>query len=142
MSLSSRVKHSLTSKVATSCLHTPLSLRKGMRARLALVALCLILGDFAARSQGAVITTDSQQLIYDRSPKLRIQSELGGDEHQIHLTFQPQLVEDKDYTLTKKGDALVLKLLEGRKYVPRALYRCFACIDAAHRILNVIDGQF
>eukprot|EP00608_Synchroma_pusillum_P009885 CAMPEP_0198428070 /NCGR_PEP_ID=MMETSP1452-20131203/6326_1 /TAXON_ID=1181717 /ORGANISM="Synchroma pusillum, Strain CCMP3072" /LENGTH=894 /DNA_ID=CAMNT_0044148453 /DNA_START=16 /DNA_END=2700 /DNA_ORIENTATION=+ len=60
--------------------------------------------------------------IYDRSPKLRLRGDWGAvDEHTIHLKFFPNLIEDKNYLLTKQDDnVLVLKLLLGHRWAELA----------------------
>ncbi len=61
------------------------------------------------------------QVIYDKSPKLRIKgSGFDAQDHDINLEIgasgQP-LIADKDYMVTKDsdGDGLILKLLGNRK---------------------------
>ncbi len=62
------------------------------------------------------------QVIYDKSPKLRIRgSGFDVDEHKISLVLGaqglPPLVMDKDYLVNvdEDGDGLILKLLSNRK---------------------------
>lgn len=77
----------------------------------ALLALCVaVFAEVVVKSGGVTI--------YDRSPKLRIRgSGFSADEASIHLTFSPQLRQDKDYTLLKQDDeTLVLRLFAGRKW--------------------------
>lgn len=64
------------------------------------------------------------QVIYDKSPKLRIRgSGFDIDEHKISLVLGaqglPPLVMDKDYLVNvdEEGDGLILKLLSNRKWV-------------------------
>jgi len=62
------------------------------------------------------------QVIYDKSPKLRIRG-TGFDVHdhdinlEISATGQPSLIADKDFMITKDsdGDGIILKLLGNRK---------------------------
>jgi hypothetical protein len=55
--------------------------------------------------------------VYDRSPKLRIRGTgFAAQEHEIQLTFEPELIEGKDYSLDKKNDeGIILKLLAGKR---------------------------
>ena len=62
------------------------------------------------------------QVIYDKSPKLRIRgSGFDADDHDIKLDIgavgQPPLIADKDFMVTKDadGDGIILKLLGNRK---------------------------
>ena len=62
------------------------------------------------------------QVIYDKSPKLRIRgSGFDAQDHDIKLdigaTGQPSLIADKDFMITKDadGDGIILKLLGNRK---------------------------
>jgi hypothetical protein len=62
------------------------------------------------------------QVIYDKSPKLRIRgSGFDAQDHDISLelaaTGQPSLVTDKDFMITKDadGDGIILKLLGNRR---------------------------
>jgi hypothetical protein len=62
------------------------------------------------------------QVIYDKSPKLRIRgSGFDAQDHDITLEIsapgQPSLIADKDYMVTKDsdGDGIILKLLGNRK---------------------------
>lgn len=62
------------------------------------------------------------QVIYDKSPKLRIRGTgFDAQDHDISLeisaTGQPSLVADKDFMVTKDsdGDGIILKLLGNRK---------------------------
>ena len=62
------------------------------------------------------------QVIYDKSPKLRIRgSGFDAQDHDIKLdigaTNQPSLIADKDFMITKDadGDGIILKLLGNRK---------------------------
>jgi hypothetical protein len=64
----------------------------------------------------------SVQVIYDKSPKLRLKgSGFDANNHDIILELgaqnQPTLRVDKDYLITKDsdGDGLILKLLGNRK---------------------------
>jgi hypothetical protein len=64
----------------------------------------------------------SVQVIYDKSPKLRLKgSGFDANDHDIILELaaqnQPTLRVDKDYLITKDadGDGLILKLLGNRK---------------------------
>jgi len=66
----------------------------------------------------------SVQVIYDKSPKLRLKgSGFDANDHDIILELgaqnQPTLRVDKDYLITKDadGDGLILKLLGNRKWV-------------------------
>lgn len=71
-------------------------------------------------SEVTVLT--SVQVIYDKSPKLRIRGTgFDANDHDINLelfaTGQPSLKVDKDYLITKDadGDGLILKLLGNRR---------------------------
>jgi hypothetical protein len=62
------------------------------------------------------------QVIYDKSPKLRIRgSGFDANDHDISLelgaTGKPSLVADKDFMITKDsdGDGIILKLLGNRR---------------------------
>lgn len=60
------------------------------------------------------------QVIYSRSPKLRIKGTgFDADEHHIFLDIsangEDSLRLDKDYMITKDNDGLILKLLSNRK---------------------------
>src|SRR5690606_22730150 len=68
---------------------------------------------------GAAIIESYQQVIYDRSPKLRLRGgPFKGKDNQIHLTFSPPLEQGVDYDLTVVDDArIVLSLREGRRSV-------------------------
>ena len=64
------------------------------------------------------------QVLYDKSPKLRIRgSGFDANDHDISLTIgatgQPSLVADKDFMVTKDsdGDGIILKLLGNRRFV-------------------------
>jgi hypothetical protein len=64
------------------------------------------------------------QVIYDKSPKLRIRgSGFDADDHDIILEInasgQPSLKVDKDFLISKDadGDGIILKLLGNRKWV-------------------------
>lgn len=66
----------------------------------------------------------SNQIVYDRSPKLRIRgSGFDAADHDIMLELSangsPNLVVDKDYVIGKDadGDGLILKLLGNRRFV-------------------------
>jgi hypothetical protein len=93
-----------------------------MRAALSLVLLAIF---GALQSIVAEVTVlKSSQVVYDKSPKLRIKgSGFDADDHDIKLDLgaigQPQLIPDKDFMVSKDsdGDGLILKLLGNRKYV-------------------------
>jgi hypothetical protein len=66
----------------------------------------------------------SNQIIYDKSPKLRIRGTgFDAQDHDITLELaangSPNLLVDKDYVITKDtdGDGLILKLLGNRRWV-------------------------
>jgi len=82
-----------------------------------IIGLCLLL-----QSVAEVTVLKVVQVLYDRSPKLRIRGTgFDADEHDIILeisaTGQPSLKPDKDYLLTKddEGDGVILKLLSARR---------------------------
>ena len=69
-----------------------------------------------------VTVLKSVQVLYDKSPKLRIRGTgFDANDHDINLelgaTGQPSLKVDKDYLITKDadGDGLILKLLGNRR---------------------------
>lgn len=69
-----------------------------------------------------VTVLKSPQVIYDKSPKLRIRgSGFDANDHDITLDIgasgQPSLRADKDFLITKDadGDGIILKLLGNRK---------------------------
>ena len=70
----------------------------------------------------SVRIVEGLQTVYDRAPKIRISGEgLTGAANQIHLTFEPALRENKDYTLLKQtDDILVLKLIANHKWADTA----------------------
>jgi len=96
-----------------------------MRAALSLVLLAIF---GALQSIVAEVTVlKSSQVVYDKSPKLRIKgSGFDADDHDIKLDLgaigQPRLVPDKDFMVSKDsdGDGLILKLLGNRKWVDLA----------------------
>lgn len=82
-----------------------------------ILGLCVLLQTVAE-----VTVLKAVQVLYDRSPKLRIRGTgFDADEHDIILeisaTGQPSLKADKDYLLTKddEGDGIILKLLSARR---------------------------
>ncbi len=78
----------------------------------------------AARLISAEVTVlRSNQIIYDKSPKLRIRgSGFDAQDHDITLELSasgsPSLQVDKDFMITKDadGDGLILKLLGNRRF--------------------------
>lgn len=71
-----------------------------------------------------VTVIGAPQVIYDRSPKLRIKgSGFDAEDHDITIELsasgQPSLKVEKDFTLTKdeQGEGVILKLLSTRKWV-------------------------
>jgi hypothetical protein len=69
-----------------------------------------------------VTVLKSSQVIYDKSPKLRLKgSGFDADDHDIKLDIgavgQQPLIPDKDYMVSKDsdGDGLILKLLGNRR---------------------------
>jgi len=71
-----------------------------------------------------VTVVGSPQVIYDRSPKIRLKgSGFDAEDHDITLEIGasgvPPLKVDKDFTVTKDddGEGVVLRLVAGRKYV-------------------------
>lgn len=82
-----------------------------------IIGLCVLVQTLAE-----VTVLKAVQVLYDRSPKLRIRgSGFDADEHDIILeisaTGQQSLKADKDYLLTKddEGDGIILKLLSARR---------------------------
>ena len=68
-----------------------------------------------------ILKSASVQIIYDRSPKLRIRgSGFDADERSIILNLsvnnQPSLKIDKDFLITKDDEGLTLQLLSNRRY--------------------------
>mmetsp|Transcript_11423 Transcript_11423/g.25678 ORF Transcript_11423/g.25678 Transcript_11423/m.25678 type:complete len:974 (+) Transcript_11423:134-3055(+) len=87
-----------------------------------LATLCALQGLLAE-----VTVLRGSQVIYDKSPKLRIKgSGFDVDDHDIKLeigaTGQAPLVTDKDFMVSKDsdGDGIILKLLGNRKWVDLA----------------------
>jgi hypothetical protein len=67
-----------------------------------------------------VTVLNGVQVLYDRSPKLRIRGTgFDADEHSILLDLaapgEDSLRIDKDYLITKDDDGLILKLLSARR---------------------------
>jgi hypothetical protein len=98
--------------VLSSSLKMKLSFAATMLAVLASVQLLL----------AEVTVLKTVQVIYDKSPKLRIRgSGFDAQDHDISLelaaTGQPSLVTDKDFMITKDadGDGIILKLLGNRR---------------------------
>lgn len=83
-----------------------------MNPRLRLLAAALL-----AACAGAAIIESFQQVIYDRSPKLRLRGgPFKGKDSQIHLTFSPPLEQGVDYDLSVLDDSrIVLSLREGKR---------------------------
>lgn len=91
------------------------------------VLFCALLAAFSLWiSHAEVVVLRQVQVIYDKSPKLRIRgSGFDAPEADIHLEIsafdQRPLVVNKDYTLTKAfsfdgdGDGVMLKLLSNRR---------------------------
>ena len=83
-----------------------------MNLRRRLVAAALL-----AACAGAAVIESFQQVIYDRSPKLRLRGgPFKGEDSQIHLTFSPPLEQGVDYDLSVLDEErIVLSLKEGRR---------------------------
>jgi hypothetical protein len=72
-----------------------------------------------------VTILNTVQVIYDRSPKIRIRgsgfADVAAEDISLDLgaANQPPLMVDTDYTITKDsdGDSLVLKLTPDRRFV-------------------------
>lgn len=86
--------------------------------------LATFLAAFLQLLVAEVTVLKNVQVIYDKSPKLRIKgSGFDANDHDITLdigaTGQPSLVADKDFMITKDadGDGIILKLLGNRKWV-------------------------
>ena len=86
----------------------------GMMLAVMLCCLTLVLAEVTVLKQ--------VQVIYDKSPKLRIRgSGFDASDHDIQLVLgasnAPPLVGDKDYMISKDpdGDGIILKLLGNRK---------------------------
>jgi hypothetical protein len=91
-----------------------------LRAQAMAVALALICCMQLILSEVTVLK--QVQVIYDRSPKIRIRgSGFDAEDHDIRLSVgavgQPALTIDKDFLVTKDpdGDGCVLKLIGNRK---------------------------
>jgi len=62
----------------------------------------------------------SNQIVYDKSPKLRIcGTRFDAQDHEISAEGSPALLVDKDHVISKDadGDGLILKLLGNRRFV-------------------------
>ena len=84
------------------------------------------------------------QVIYDKSPKLRIRgSGFDAQDHDISLeigaTGQSSLIADKDFMVTKDsdGDGIILKLL-GNRRLAYAQYLVLFYVSHAAAIFHVL----
>jgi len=87
-------------------------------------ALVLALSTYLQVILAEVTVLKTVQVIYDKSPKLRIKgSGFDAQDHDIQLDIgaagQPSLIADKDFLVTKDsdGEGIILKLLGNRKWV-------------------------
>ena len=94
-----------------------------MKSNIATYVLSVLLTSWFSCVLSEVTVLKIVQVIYDKSPKLRIRgSGFDADDHDIVLELgasnSPALKADKDYLVSKDadGDGLILKLLGNRRY--------------------------